>query len=575
MNTASSYKWVPLSDTSDDEISRVCADLNVNPVFARMLINRQLTNPSTARSFFSPTWADLHDPFLFRDMQKVVDRIGEAINQGEHVRIYGDYDVDGTTSVALVFGFLRQFIPLIDYYIPDREKEGYGISELGIERAIEQGVNLMIALDCGIRSVELTRKAQQAGVDLIICDHHEPGADLPPAFAILNPKCENAGYPFHELSGCGIGFKLIQALCTSMNLPNEEFQSYIDLVAVSIASDLVPMVEENRTLAYLGLKKLNEQPGAGLKTIIDKFINKPDLDISNVVFMIGPRINAAGRMASATTAVGLLLSDDDDQADDLAAQLNDYNSERQGLDRSITEEAWHVLQQQEGFPTNKTNLIVGEDWHKGVVGIVASRIMEKHYRPTILLTRSGDFYVGSARSIEGFDIHEALTKCSQLLYQFGGHKYAAGLKIRPENLMAFRAAFESSAKELTADHLTPEIAYEAELNIHTITDDFLRNLKKFAPFGPNNPIPVFRSNAVFDTGVARTMGKNNEHLKLSLQQSRGEQPYTAVGFGFGDWYNEVLGGTRLDILYTIEENYFNNRTTIQLMLKDIRLHSSV
>ncbi len=563
--------WRAYKEFTDDEVAHHAAILGVSHFYTRLLLIRGITTVEQATNFFSPNPNLLFDPFLMMDMDKAVDRISLAKDNNQIIWVYGDYDVDGTTSVALVFSFLRQFFDNIEYYVPDREKEGYGISKLSVDLAAEKGVKLIIALDCGIRSVELIDYAANLGVHYIICDHHEPGDKLPNAIAVLDPKRTDCSYPFQELSGCGIGFKLVQALCVAWDLPEEDAFEYLDFVAVSVASDLVPMVDENRILTSLGLIKLNENPSPGLKMIIEKFIDKPDLDVTNVVFMIGPRINAAGRMAHAKSAVQLLLAEDEDEADKLSVKLNEYNLTRRGLDKSITAEALEQIEDDASHKDRKTTVVYAPNWHKGVVGIVASRLMEVHYRPTIVLTQTGNALVGSARSIEAFNVHDALVACSEVLIQFGGHKYAAGLKLEPANLDRFKVLFEASADELTSEELTLVLKYEAEIPLSAIHEQLVTNLKRFAPHGPENPQPLFLTKNVWDTGQAKTMGGDHSHLRLNVVDESNNQALGAVCFGMGDLFRNLNKRQKFDMLYTIEENHFNGRTSIQLMVKDIRL----
>lgn len=563
--------WKTQLKEEQEKIERIAQNLGVNRFFARLLLSRNITTQEEAKAFFNPSADQLHDPWLMADMRLAVDRIDRALNQDEKVWVYGDYDVDGTTSVAMFYGFLRQFIPNIDYYIPDRETEGYGVSEQAIDLAIESKVNLIVTLDCGIRSEALVKKAKQHGIDFIICDHHEVGEELPDAVAVLDPKRGDCDYPYKELSACGVGFKLIQALCQSWDLPEDMPFDFIDLVAVSIASDLVPITGENRVLAALGLKKLEAHPSKGLQTVLDRFMNAQHIDITNLVFMIGPRINAAGRMASGMVAVKLLLAENDFDADDLATRLNTFNTTRQQLDRSITEQALDMLAGDPTYPDRKTTVVYDKNWHKGVIGIVASRLLEQYYKPTIVLTQKGEKIVGSARSIEGFDIHHALEQCSAYLEQFGGHKFAAGMTLLPENLDDFKAAFEKTASHLTDDDLTPVLYYESEIQLSSVSYDLYDKLKRFAPFGPGNRRPVFLTRRVRDTGSLRTMGEGYKHLKLNIIS--GDQPIAigATAFGLGHYYDQLKNGQSFDILYTIEENRFGGQAKLELMVKDIRL----
>ncbi|MBO6516511.1 MAG: single-stranded-DNA-specific exonuclease RecJ [Bacteroidia bacterium] len=564
-------QWKKTSEPDETTISKLAQKLGVTSFYAQLLFHRNILTADQASSFFSPDLVHLHDPFLFKDMEEAVNRIDQAVQADHKVWIYGDYDVDGTTSVAMFYSFLRTYVPNIDYYIPDREKEGYGLSEQAVELAIESGVNLIITLDCGIRSVDLVQKAKDKGIDFIICDHHEVGGEMPAAVAVLDAKRKDCEYPYKELSACGVGFKLIQALCRQWDLPDDRPFDYLDLVAVSIASDLVPITGENRILAYHGLLKLASSPSRGLRTIMDKFMNSSSVDITNIVFMIGPRINAAGRVSSANAAVKLLLADSDLDADHLAEELNAHNKRRRDLDKTITEQALHQLENDLVQSERRTTVLFDENWHKGIVGIVASRVLERHYKPTIILTQSGDKVVGSARSIEGFDIHNALQQCAPFLEQFGGHKFAAGMTLKPENLEAFRQAFEQTASELTPEDLTPRLYYEFEIGLGNVTEALYANLKRFAPFGPGNLKPLFVTRNVWDSGNLRTMGSDNDHLRLNLVSFDRSDAIGAVAFGFGDLYPKLRNGRKFDVLYSIEENHFRGNTTLQIMVKDIHL----
>jgi len=564
-------RWEKKATIPAEQLTQKAKQLGTNTFYTQLLLNREIETQDQARIFFNPALTDLHDPFNMRDMDKAVSRIHQAFVNSETVWIYGDYDVDGTTSVAFGFGFLRQFIPNIHYYIPDREKEGYGLSDKAVSIAIKQKVDLIITLDCGIRSVDLVKKGQDEGVDFIICDHHEVGEELPKAVAVLDPKRPDCAYPYKSLSACGVGFKLTQAMCSFWEHPIELALDSLDLVAVSIASDLVPITGENRVLAFHGLKKLETNPTRGLKTIIEKFMSARSIDITNIVFMIGPRINAAGRIAAADTAVKLLLAEDDIDAEALSLQLNEYNTTRRSLDQDITEQALQLLKDDLSYQNKKTTVVFQPDWHKGVVGIVASRLLENYYKPTIVLTKKDDKIVGSARSIEGFDIHQALVQCQQYLSQFGGHQFAAGLTMETSQLGAFKEAFENQASHLTEDQLTKKYRYESEITLQSVTSNLYTNIKRFAPFGPDNMKPVFRSNAVFDTGSARTMGKAGEHLKLNLVQNLGQKAIGATAFGFGNLYPAIKDGSTMDVLFTIEENTFRGDPTIELMIQDIQL----
>jgi len=568
--------WKPATVLAKEEINQLSDKLGVPPLYALLFHRVGVRSKEEMSSFMTPDPSQLHDPFLMRDMEKAVKRITRAREEGQKIRVYGDYDVDGTTSVAVVYQFLKDHFEQIDHYIPDREKEGYGISELSIEDAIEKQIDLVIALDCGIRSVELVARAKANGVDFIICDHHTPGDELPDAVAALNPKRSDCAYPFKELSGCGIGWKLVSALARLWDLPEDKGSEYLDLVAVSVCSDLVSMTGENRVLTALGLKKLSSSPSPGLQMVIDKFIRGDDkdvhMDVTKVVFMIGPRINAAGRLKDAGVAVRLLLAENEDEAEELALELNELNKERQGLDRNITKEALAQVESDSKHATAFSTVVYDPTWHKGVVGIVASRLLETHYKPTIVLTGSGNHIVGSARSVENFDIHEALTKCSHYLEQYGGHKYAAGMRIRPDQLAGFKLAFEEAARaKLTQDDLVPKIYYDAEIPLHWVNERLYENLQKFAPFGPDNLQPIFLSHGVIDTGESRTMGKDHEHVRMNLIDSASKTVIGAVAFGFGHLFDHIHKGAPMSIVYHIDMNHFNGRSSLQLMVLDIKM----
>jgi len=567
--------WKLTHQPSADELNAYANKLGVPPLVAALMMSRGIASLHSAKAFFNPSLGQLHDPFLMDEMDTAVNRIQTALDNKERIRIYGDYDVDGTTSVAVVFHFLSQCFDQIDYYIPDRDREGYGISLESVEDAIEKDIKLVIALDCGVRSVELIRHAAGHGVDYIVCDHHLPGAELPPTVALLNPKKPNCNYPFKELSGCGIGWKLVQALCLKWSLPDESYLRYLDMLAVSIASDLVIMTGENRALAALGIERLEKNPSRGLEMIVDRFIrsDKQDLklDVMKIVFMIGPRINAAGRLADAKVAVRLLLAENEQEAEELSSTLNQLNQERRGLDKDATEDALHLIKSDIDYPNKFTTVVQKDDWHKGVVGIVASRLLENYYKPTIVLTAAEDGLVGSARSIEGFDIHEALVNCSDYLLQFGGHKYAAGMKLKRKNLEAFKIAFDNYAKTiLTKEDLIPVIKYDAELSLNLVNYSLFKMIGRFAPFGPNNLQPLFLSQGVWDTGNSRTMGPNHEHIRLNLVSKDRNEPISAIGFNMGQYYKLIQSGAPISILYHVDENHFNGNSSLQLMLRDIK-----
>jgi single-stranded-DNA-specific exonuclease len=568
--------WKIRERGSLEHIESLAAELNISHVLSNLLIQRNINTFEEAKAFFRPSLSDLHDPFLMKDMDKAVERLELAIKNDEHILVYGDYDVDGTTSVSLVYAFLKQFHSKIDYYIPDRYTEGYGVSYIGIDYAAANKVSLIIALDCGIKAVEKIEYAAKKQIDFIICDHHTPGAKLPAAVAVLDPKRADCTYPFKELSGCGVGFKLMHALSMIKGVAFDELLKHIDLVAVSIASDIVPITGENRVLAFFGLKKLEENPGIGLNAIIEKSGLEKDKSISveDVVFKIGPRINAAGRMDSGKQAVDLLISASEKEAKLLCERLNVHNQTRRNIDKNITEEAILEIKQQNHKYKNST-VLYNPEWHKGVVGIVASRLIESYYRPTVVLTQSNGFATGSARSVLGFDLYEAINECADLLESFGGHMYAAGLTLKADNVQKFKDRFEKIVGErITTEQLTPQVEIDAELNFVDIDDKFYRILKQFAPFGPGNMNPVFFAENVVDNGTARAVGTDGEHLKLTLlQESDPFRNINAIAFGQGKKCDKIGNGKAFDIAYTLIENSFRGQTTLQLNVKDIKLDS--
>jgi single-stranded-DNA-specific exonuclease len=567
--------WKIKEKGSRSEVDKLVYELNINYVLANLLVQRGISTFDKAKEFFRPGLENLHDPFLMKDMKAAVDRLNEAIANNQKILIYGDYDVDGTTSVALTYSFLRKRYENIDYYIPDRYTEGYGISFKGIDYAAEHNISLIIALDCGIKANEKILYACNKNIDFIICDHHTPGNTLPEAVAVLDPKRSDCNYPFTELSGCGVGFKLLQAFSRENNIPEDELLEYIDLLAVSIASDIVPITGENRILTHYGLKKLEENPCTGLKAIkCVAGIEDKALTVEDIVFRIGPRINAAGRMESGKQAVDLLISGNPDEAFVLCDKINTHNQTRRNIDKNITEEA---IKEIKAF--NKkykySTVLFNPDWHKGVVGIVASRLIETYYRPTIVLTESNGFATGSARSVDGFDLYEAINECSSLLESFGGHMYAAGLTLKKENVYKLRERFEEVVSERIApEQLVPQIEIDAELNFADITPKFFRILKQFEPFGPGNMNPVFFAENVADNGQGRRVGTGGEHLKLNLIQE--ENPFDdipAIAFGQGDKFEKITGGNTFDIAYSIAENHFRGETKLQLNIKDIKTDS--
>ncbi len=566
-------KYWKIKEKADPEtVSRLASELNISDVLTNLLVQRNIQDFDQAREFFRPSLDNMHDPFLMKDMDIAVDRLQKAIRNKENILVYGDYDVDGTTSVSLIYSFLKKFYNNLDYYIPDRYNEGYGISYDSIDFAALTNVNLIIALDCGIKAIDKIEYAKSKGIELIICDHHTPGEKLPDAKAVLDPKRHDCDYPYKDLSGCGVGFKFMQAFSLKEKIPAESLLEHIDLVAVSIASDIVPITGENRILTYFGLKKLEENPGTGLATILSNSgIKDKPLTVEDIVFKIGPRINAAGRMESGKQAVDLLISHNIKEAAVLCDKLNAHNDERRNIDKNITEEAIFEVQQS----LNKykySTVLYNPVWHKGVVGIVASRLIETYYKPTIVLTQSNGVATGSARSVIGFDLYEAINDCSDLLESFGGHMYAAGLSLKPENIQKFKDRFEEVVRErITPDQLVPQVEIDAELNFSEINEKFFRILKQFAPFGPGNINPIFFAENVVDNGTGRPVGANGEHLKLNLlQETDPFKNIAAIAFGQGDKYPSIKDGKAFDIAYTLAENHFRGHTTLQLNVKDIK-----
>ncbi|WJS95391.1 single-stranded-DNA-specific exonuclease RecJ [Flavobacterium johnsoniae] len=565
-------RWTLKPKPSEDKIKHLAQALNVEDFVATLLIQRGIETFEDAKNFFRPSLEHLHDPYLMKDMDKAVSRIEQAIENQENILVFGDYDVDGTTAVSLVSSYLKSHYPNIATYIPDRYDEGYGISYKGIDYADDNGISLIIALDCGIKSIDHIAYAKAKNIDFIICDHHRPGEFLPDAVAVLDPKREDCNYPYDELCGCGVGFKLIQALGQNREETIEDLVPYLDLVATAIAADIVPITGENRVLAYFGLKVINTEPRPGIKALVHQ-VKKKVLDITDVVFIISPRINAAGRIKHGNHAVELLTEFDFEQAQQFASEIEQYNADRKDLDKKITKEAFQQILQnneEERFST----VVFQEDWHKGVIGIVASRLIETYYRPTLVFTKSGDKYAASARSVKGFDVYNALDACSEHLEQFGGHMYAAGMTLKAENYSVFKDAFEKQVSAtILPEMLTPEIEIDAEINFSDITPKLIRILKQFEPFGPQNMTPVFMTADVKDTGYAKTLGAEEEHLRLFAKQisrSVGTDGIAAIGFGLGKKLNIVQNQNLFQLAYCIAENEWNGTVSTQLMLKDIR-----
>ncbi|HWV73719.1 MAG TPA: single-stranded-DNA-specific exonuclease RecJ [Pseudosphingobacterium sp.] len=564
-------RWVDRYKADTNKVETLASALNINKVLATLLIQRGVDDFEQARNFFRPRLEHLHDPFLMKDMERAIGRIEHAIGMKENILIYGDYDVDGTTSVAVLFSFLNRFYNHLGYYIPDRYKEGYGISTQGIDYAADNNYSLIIALDCGIKSIDKIEYARSKGIDFIIGDHHTPGEELPQAVAVLDPKRKDCPYPYKELSGCGIAFKIIQAFAKINQLDDNTVYQYLDLVAVSIASDIVPITGENRVLAYYGLKKLNNNPCFGLKALIDLATKSSDLSLTDVIFQIGPRINAAGRIDHAKDAVKLLIAKSSEEAKTCCGLIDIQNMQRKDFDARITAEALEQIQANEHLMQRKTTVVYQEDWHKGVIGIVASRLTEKYYRPTIVLTKSNGHVAGSARSVAGFDLYEALSECSDLLDQFGGHKYAAGLTMKVENVIALQKRFEEVvAQSIDPALLEPEISIDAEIKLVDITPKFFRVLQQFAPFGPENNAPVFIARNLYTIGAAALVGVN--HLKMFLTQE-GAGTFDSIGFGLGEFLPLINKGIPFDACFSIEENVWRDKRSLQLNLKGIRLGS--
>lgn len=567
------YKWNFISSTSEqhEQALILAKEINIHPILAELLMRRGISTVAEAKSFFRPQLHDLHDPFLMNDMAVAVDRLNQAMGRKERILVYGDYDVDGTTSVALVYRFLQQFYSNIDYYIPDRYDEGYGVSYKGVDYAADTDVKLIIVLDCGIKAVGEIAYAKEKGIDFIICDHHVPDDVLPPAIAILNPKRADSTYPYEHLSGCGVGFKLMQAFAISNGIEFHQLTPLLDLVAVSIASDIVPIMGENRILAYYGLRQLNANPSVGLKAIIDVCgLADREITMSDIVFKIGPRINASGRIQNGKEAVDLLTEKEFQAALEKSKRINSYNETRKDLDKSMTEEANAIVDKLEGLNERRSIVLYNEDWHKGVIGIVASRLTEVYYRPAVVLTRSDDMATGSARSVSGFDVYKAIEYCRDLLENFGGHTYAAGLSMKCENVEAFTQRFEEYVTEhILPEQTNPTIDIDALLDFRDITSKFFYDLKKFNPFGPDNQKPVFASLNVYDYGTSKVVGRDQEHIKLELVDNKSNNVMNGIAFGQSSQVRYIKTKQAFDICYTIEENS-HKRGDVQLQIVDIK-----
>lgn len=567
------FKWnyQPPTPEEGQAAKELGEKLNMSPTLAHLLIRRGITTESAAKRFFRPQLADLINPFLMKDMDIAVDRLNDAMGRKERILVYGDYDVDGCTAVALVYRFLQQFYSNIDYYIPDRYNEGYGVSKQGIDYAKETGVKLIIILDCGIKAIEEIAYAKQQGIDFIICDHHVPDEVLPAAVAILNPKRENDSYPFKHLCGCGVGFKFMQAFAKNNGIPFSRLIPLLDFCAVSIAADLVPVIDENRILAFHGLKLLNQNPSIGLKAIIDICgLSNREISMSDIIFRIGPRINASGRMENGRESVDLLIEKDFGTARNKAKHIDEYNEQRKDIDKQMTEEANQIVERLESQEHRSSIVLYDENWKKGVVGIVASRLTEIYIRPTVVLTRDGEFASGSARSIDGFDIYSAIKSCRDMLVNFGGHTYAAGLTLRWDRVKEFRQRFQKYVE----DHIQPELTeailnIDAQIDFKDISKKLHNELKKFSPFGPSNTKPVFCTTDVYDYGTSKVVGREQEHIKLELVDSKSSTVVNGIAFGQSASARYIKSKRSFDIAYTIEENIFKHNA-VQLQIEDIR-----
>lgn len=571
-------RWVVKPPGEKQYVEHLMQVLGTNEAISSLLVQRGITTFDDAKSFFRPQLEHLHDPFLMKDMDRAVERILQAFENKEKILVYGDYDVDGTSAVALMYSFLKEQYEHVDYYIPNRYIEGYGISFIGIDYASENNFGLIIALDCGIKAIEKVKYAKEKQIDFIICDHHRPGEDIPGAVAVLDPKRSDCNYPYKELSGCGIGFKLIQAVTQHQGKESvKSLMKYLDLVAISIAADIVPITGENRILTHYGLKLLNSNPRPGILAVmqvcgivsVETMAYTREMNINDLVFFIGPRINAAGRMESGRESVTLLISDDAGAATLMANQINQYNTSRRNLDLQTTQEALDMIADDERLQKTKSTVVYHPEWHKGVIGIVASRLTDHYYRPTIVFTKSSDMITGSARSVKDFDVYDAIDACNKYIEHFGGHKYAAGLSIRPENFESFCQLFEEVvAASITEEMLTPEVDIDLTIDLNQINSKFMRILKQFSPFGPGNMAPIFRTNGLIDTGHARVVGKNHLKLEVVHRDTRGF-PFPAIAFQQGHHIDRILSGEVFSICYHVEENHWNGNVNLQLNVKDI------
>ena len=567
------YKWnyVPTSNEQQEESRELANELGISPILGKLLLDRNIRSVSEAKRFFRPQLSDLHDPFLYTDMDVAVDRLNQALGHKERILVYGDYDVDGCTAVALVYKFIQQYYSNIDYYIPDRYEEGYGVSYKGVDYAYETGVKLIIVLDCGIKAIDEITYAKEKGIDFIICDHHVPDEILPPAVAILNAKRKDSTYPYPHLSGCGVGFKFMQAFAKSNDIHFSQLVPLLDLCAVSIASDIVPIMGENRILAYHGLRQLNSNPSVGLKAIIDICgLTDREITINDIVFKIGPRINASGRMQNGKEAVALLVERNFKSAYHNADMINHYNEQRKDLDKAMTEEANKIVENLKENNDHKAIVIYNEEWHKGVIGIVASRLTEIYFQPAVVLTRTDDLATGSARSVAGFDIYSAIASCRDILENFGGHTYAAGLSLKVEHIPEFKRRFEEYVqKNILHEQTLPNIDIDAVISFQDITHKFFMDMKRFQPFGPDNKKPVFCSEHVYDYGTSKVVGREQEHIKLELVDNKSSKIMNGIAFGQSSQARYIKTKQSFDIVYTLEDNS-HKRGEIQLQIEDIR-----
>ncbi len=564
-------KWILHKEVDNQQVEEISQALGIDKNLATLLVQRGVTNFNEAKTFFRPDLSQLHDPFLMKDMDKAVERVLQAIQNNEKLLVYGDYDVDGCTAVALVYRFLLQFYSNIDYYIPDRNEDGYGVSRKGVDYAQETGVGLVIVLDCGIKATDEVAYAKEKGIDFIICDHHVPGDELPPAVAVLNAKRFDNSYPYEHLCGCGVGFKLMQAFAISNGIEFSQLIPLLDLCAISIAADLVPIMGENRILAYHGLRQLNSSPSIGVKALMEICgLKNKEISLGDIIFKIGPRINASGRMQTGNEAVALLIEKDPAAAKELAEQINEYNEQRKDLDKQMTEEANKIVSEAEGLNDKRAIVLYNPDWHKGVIGIVASRLTEVFYRPAVVLTRTNNLATGSARSVSGFDVYQAVENCRDLLENFGGHTYAAGLSMKVENVPEFTRRFEEYVdKHIMEEQTVPVIDINAEIDFKDITSKFCNDLKKFNPFGPDNMKPVFCTHNVFDYGTSKVVGKDQEHIKLELVDNKSNKVMNGIAFGQSSRVRFIKTKRSFDICYTIEENT-HKKGDVQLQIEDIQ-----